>query len=37
MQLILKGLGKDKYSERQEVTGKNGEVLKMVFDNSFKE
>lgn len=37
MQLILKGIGKDKYSERQEVTGKDGQELKIVFDNSFKE
>lgn len=36
MQLILKGLGKDKYSERQEVTGKNGKDLPIPILGSLK-
>lgn len=35
---IAETLGKDKgYSKRIEQTGKNGEALKLVFDNSFSE
>jgi len=33
--LVAKGIGKAKYSERQEHTGANGESLKVIFDNSF--
>lgn len=33
--LVLKGLKKEKYSERVEQTGKDGEPLSITFDNSF--
>jgi hypothetical protein len=33
--LVAKGLGKAKYSERIEQTGKDGAPLQVVFDNSF--
>lgn len=36
LQFALKTLAKDQgYSERQEITGKDGENLKIVFDNAF--
>lgn len=34
--LVLKGLKKDKYSERVEQTGKDGQPLVITFDESFK-
>lgn len=34
--LVAKGLGKSKYSERQEHTGKDGKDLVIQFDSSFK-
>ena len=34
--LVLKGMKKEKYSERTELTGKNGKALTITFDNSFK-
>jgi hypothetical protein len=33
--LVAKGIGKAKYSERQEHTGANGGALTVTFDNSF--
>ena len=33
--LVLKGLKKEKYSERQEHTGANGQSLVITFDDSF--
>ncbi len=35
--LVAKGLGKAKYSERVEQTGANGQPLVVTFDSSFKE
>lgn len=35
--LVAKGIGKGKYSERQEHTGADGEKLTITFDGSFKE
>ncbi len=35
--LVLKGLAKEKYSERVEQTGANGQPLVVTFDSSFKE
>ena len=34
--LVLKGLEKERFSERTEHTGADGEDLKIVFDQSFK-
>lgn len=34
--LVAKGIGKNKYSERVENTGPNGQPLVIQFDNSFK-
>ena len=34
--LVLKGMKKEKYSERTELTGENGKALNITFDNSFK-
>ena len=34
---VLKGLAKNKFSERTELTGKGGSDLKIVFDPSFKD
>jgi len=33
--LVAKGIGKSKYSERVEQTGKDGAPLQVVFDNAF--
>ena len=35
--LVAKGLGKAKYSERVEQTGKDGAPLTVTFDNAFKQ
>jgi len=35
--LAAKGLMKQKYSERSEITGKDGQPLVVTFDNSFNE
>lgn len=35
--LVAKGIGKAKYSERQEVTGKDGAALSILFDESLKD
>ena len=35
--LVLKGLKKEKYSERVEQTGANGQPLVVTFDNSFND
>jgi hypothetical protein len=35
--LVLKGLKKDKYSERVEQTGKDGAPISITFDTSFNE
>lgn len=33
---VLKGLAKNKFSERTELTGANGKELKITFDSSFE-
>ena len=33
---VLKGLAKNKFSERTELTGKDGKELKISFDSSFE-
>lgn len=35
--LVAKGIGKNKYSERVESTGANGQPLVVTFDNSFQD
>lgn len=35
--LVLKGLAKDRFSERVESTGVNGQPIVVTFDNAFKE
>lgn len=35
--LVAKGIGKAKYSERSEVTGADGQPLVVSFDNSFQQ